>query len=217
MARATHTGSMGEKNIYPLNPGINLGDIPVLPFRSWRVLNPRGQPRVPLPGLQLCGVHLGQQGKRNMVRFFSTAFIAGMPQCCYRDPGQGRTAYIHPSTGEGYVSSWDWSACRHFISMHPLRRGWHQVVTRASTVRLFMAMVYWKLVPSFRCQLPTRNHQTDFLRGCTSLQSHQQWRGVPLLPHPSQHLLSNEFLIFTHSEWWEVKSQCCFDLHFPND
>jgi hypothetical protein len=27
------------------------------------------------------------------------------------------------------------------------------------------------------------------------LQSHQQWRSVPLSPHPCQHLLSPEFLI----------------------
>jgi hypothetical protein len=40
-----------------------------------------------------------------------------------------------------------------------------------------------------------RNHQIDFQRGCTSLQSHQQWRSVPLSPHPCQHLLSSEFLI----------------------
>ena len=40
-----------------------------------------------------------------------------------------------------------------------------------------------------------RNWQTDFQRGCTSLQSHQQWRSVPFYPHPSQHLLSLEFLI----------------------
>jgi hypothetical protein len=38
------------------------------------------------------------------------------------------------------------------------------------------------------------NHQTDYQTGCTSLQSHQQWRSVPLFPHPSQHLLSPEFL-----------------------
>jgi hypothetical protein len=39
------------------------------------------------------------------------------------------------------------------------------------------------------------NHHTDIQSGCTSLQSHQQWRNVPLLPHPRQHLLSPEFLI----------------------
>jgi hypothetical protein len=40
-----------------------------------------------------------------------------------------------------------------------------------------------------------RNLQTDFQSGCTSLQSHQQWRNVPLSPNPRQHLLSLEFLI----------------------
>jgi hypothetical protein len=40
-----------------------------------------------------------------------------------------------------------------------------------------------------------RNYQNDFQSGCTSLQPHQQWRSVPLSPHPSQYLLSPEFLI----------------------
>jgi hypothetical protein len=40
-----------------------------------------------------------------------------------------------------------------------------------------------------------RNCKTDFQSDGTSLQSHQQWRSVPLSPHPHQHLLSPEFLI----------------------
>jgi hypothetical protein len=40
-----------------------------------------------------------------------------------------------------------------------------------------------------------RNHQNAFQSGCTSLQFHQQWRSVPLSPHPHLHLLSSEFLI----------------------
>ena len=39
------------------------------------------------------------------------------------------------------------------------------------------------------------NRQTDFQSCCTTLQSHQQWRSVPLSPHPHQHLLLPEFLI----------------------
>jgi hypothetical protein len=38
-----------------------------------------------------------------------------------------------------------------------------------------------------------RNRQTDFQSDCTSFQSHQQWRSVPLSPHPCQILLSPEF------------------------
>ena len=40
-----------------------------------------------------------------------------------------------------------------------------------------------------------RNCQTDFQRVYTTLQSHQQWRSVPLSPQPYQYLLSPEFLI----------------------
>ena len=40
-----------------------------------------------------------------------------------------------------------------------------------------------------------RNFQIDFQSGYSSLQSHKQWRSVPLSPHPFQHMLSLEFLM----------------------
>ena len=40
-----------------------------------------------------------------------------------------------------------------------------------------------------------RNLKIDFQSGCTSLQSHQQWRSIPHCPHPLQHVLSPEVLI----------------------
>jgi hypothetical protein len=49
-----------------------------------------------------------------------------------------------------------------------------------------------------------RNCQTDFQSGCTSLQSKQQWRSVPLSAHPGQHLMSPECLILPiliHVRW----------------
>jgi hypothetical protein len=40
-----------------------------------------------------------------------------------------------------------------------------------------------------------RNRQTDFQSGCTILHSYQQWKSVPLSPHPRQHLMLPEFFI----------------------
>ena len=48
-----------------------------------------------------------------------------------------------------------------------------------------------------------RNQQTDFHSGSTSLQSHQQWRNVPLIAHPCQHLLSPEFWSFFFWLVWD--------------
>jgi hypothetical protein len=63
-----------------------------------------------------------------------------------------------------------------------------------------------------------KNGQTDLKSGCTSLQTHQQWRNIPLSPHPPQHLLSHDFFFYvSHSDWYKVESQCCFDLHFPGE
>jgi hypothetical protein len=62
-----------------------------------------------------------------------------------------------------------------------------------------------------------RNHQTDFQSGCTSLQSHQQWRSVPFSQHPCQYLLLPEFLILAIVTGCEVESQGCFDVHVPDN
>ena len=62
-----------------------------------------------------------------------------------------------------------------------------------------------KSIPSF-----LRNLQIDFQNGCTSLESHQQWRSVPLSSHPLQHVLSPGFVFvfyLSHSDWCKVESQ----------
>jgi hypothetical protein len=51
-----------------------------------------------------------------------------------------------------------------------------------------------------------RNLQIDFESNCNSLESHQQWRSVPLSPHPLQLVLSPEVLILAilHSVRWNL-------------
>jgi hypothetical protein len=49
-----------------------------------------------------------------------------------------------------------------------------------------------------------RNLQSVFQSGCTTLQSHQQQRSVPVSPHPCQHVISLEVLklaILTVIRW----------------
>jgi hypothetical protein len=62
-----------------------------------------------------------------------------------------------------------------------------------------------------------RYYHIDFHSGCTSLQSHEQWRSVPPSFHPHQHVLSPELFYLSHSYWCKVKSQWYFDLRFPDD
>jgi hypothetical protein len=64
-----------------------------------------------------------------------------------------------------------------------------------------------------------RNRQTDFQSDCTILQSHQQWRSVPLSPHPRQHLRLPEFLnlaILTGVKWNLRVVLICISLVIKN-
>jgi hypothetical protein len=64
-----------------------------------------------------------------------------------------------------------------------------------------------------------RNLHIDFQGGCTSLQSHHQWKSLPLSPHPLQHVSSPEVLILVIliSVSWNLRVVLiCISL-FTND
>jgi hypothetical protein len=61
-----------------------------------------------------------------------------------------------------------------------------------------------------------RNCQTDFQSGCTSLQSHQQWRTDRSSFSKSSPASAVTWIFdLRHSDWCEVESQGCFWFAFP--
>jgi hypothetical protein len=61
-----------------------------------------------------------------------------------------------------------------------------------------------------------RNCQTDFQSGCTSWQSHQQWRNSSYSTSLQISAVTRVFDL-SYSDWCEVESQGCFDLHLADD
>ena len=62
-----------------------------------------------------------------------------------------------------------------------------------------------------------RNFHTILHSDHVNWHSHQQYKRVPIYPHPLQHLLFVDFFDDGHSDQWEVISHRSFDLHFSNN
>ena len=99
---------------------------------------------------------------------------------------------IHPSV-EGHLGS--------FLLLAIINKAAMNIVQHVSL--LLVGVSFWYMprtgiiAGSWGSTMPNflANHKNDFMSSCTSLQSYQQWRSVPLSPHPCQNLLSPEFLI----------------------
>jgi hypothetical protein len=91
---------------------------------------------------------------------------------------------------EGYLASFQLLAVINKASMNIVEHMplWYVGASSGYVPRSGIAGSSRSTMPNF-----LRNHQADFQSGCTSLQSHQQWRSVSLSLHSHQHLLSPKF------------------------
>jgi hypothetical protein len=121
MARATHTGSMDEKNV-PLKPGDQFGRltgtaVPQLEFWIHEILES-------LCGPPICHIHLIQQGRHNTVRFFSTALLQECLDTATGTPGtQGGLLMYTPAQGKALCPPGIGQSAGTLICIHMLRRG----------------------------------------------------------------------------------------------
>ena len=110
-------------------------------------------------------------------------WLSSIPLCKYHN------FYIHSST-EGHLGS--------FQLLAIINRAAKNIVVHVSLLYIGVPLGYMPrsgIVGSSHITRSNflRNPQIDFQSGCNSLQPHQQWRSVPLSPHPCQHLLFSEF------------------------
>ena len=123
--------------------------------------------------------------------------------------------FIH-SLDEGHIGCFQVQAIMNYAAMNTVEQMslWYECASFGYMPKSGIAGSWDRLIPNFM-----RNHQTDFQSGCTSLHSHQQWRSVPLTPHPLQHKLSSVFLILaflTGVRWYLRIILICVSLTAKN-